>query len=181
MKKLTLSLLALVLLVGCEDIFKTSSPAPQSGGEAPAFTLPTLRGESVSLSEYRGKLVLINFWATWCPPCVEEMPSMEKLYKKMKGKPFEILAVSTIESESAVKEFVKKNGFSFSILLDKDGSVAEKYGVFSLPETYILDRDGKVVENIKGPFQWDTEKAIEYFNSLLEGKKGEELSLRSSQ
>ncbi len=175
MKKLTTSLLALLLLpllVNCENTFNPSSPAPQTGGEAPAFTLPILHGESISLSEYRGKLVLINFWATWCPPCVEEMPSMEKLYKRMKGKPFEILAISTIESESAVKEFVEKNGFSFSILLDKDGGVAEKYGVFSLPETYILDKDGKVIENIKGPFQWDTEKAIEYFNSLLEKKKG---------
>lgn len=122
------------------------------GKPAPDFTLRTLDGKKVSLSELKGKVVLVNFWATWCPPCREEMPLFEKVYKKYKDKGFEILAVSTDSSVEPVKKFVEEFNVSFPVLLD-DGKVSSLYSIQGLPTSFLIDREGKVVKVRLGKYK----------------------------
>jgi len=133
----------------------------------PDFTLPTLDGESITLGELKGKVVLINFWTTWCPPCKEEMPSMERLHKMFKGQPFTILAVDIMEDREKVKSFAETYKLSFPILLDKNGDVSLKYVANVIPTTHIIDRAGKAVGKIVGPRQWDGEDAKAFFDELI--------------
>ncbi|OMP68283.1 redoxin domain-containing protein [Domibacillus epiphyticus] len=122
----------------------------EQGEKAPDFTLKTIDGKEVNLSDYEGKKVLINFWATWCPPCKAEMPHMQSFYD---GEPenVEILAVNLEEKEAKVSEFVKQYELTFPILLDEEGSVGETYEVYTIPTTYLLNEDGTVNQKIIGP------------------------------
>jgi len=131
------------------------------------FSLPALSGETRSLSSFKGKVVLLNFWATWCPPCRAEMPSMEKLYTSLKGKDFEILAVNLQEDPKTVKEFVTKNGYTFPILLDSSGKTGSVYGVRGIPTTYLIDKEGFVVGGTGGGKEWDGTETIEAIGALL--------------
>lgn len=110
---------------------------------APSFTLTTLNGAQVKLEDYRGKKVLLNFWATWCPPCKAEMPAMEKLYNKYSGE-FEILSVN-LDPENDVEGFVKEKNLSFKILLDKKQEVQTQYSIISIPTTYMVDEKGVII------------------------------------
>lgn len=121
------------------------------GQDAPEIALPDLGGEMVSLASLRGKVVLINFWATWCPPCREEMPDIEDVYRRFKDRGFVVLAVNLQEDSGTVAEFVQRLGLSFTIVLDTSGEVSETYRVFSLPTSYFVDRDGVIRDaNIGG-------------------------------
>ncbi len=131
------------------------------------FSLPTLSGETRSLSSYKGKVVLLNFWATWCPPCRAEMPSMEKLYASLKGKDFEILAVNLQEDPKTVRDFVTKNGYTFPILLDSDGRTGSVYGVRGIPTTYVIDKEGFVLGGTVGGKEWDGAEVVEAIGALL--------------
>ena len=135
--------------------------------EAQNFLLPDLNGNRVSLADQRGNVVFLNFWATWCPPCRYEMPSMEKLYNKFKNKDFTILAVNIGENAEQVKAFKESYKLSFPILLDADSSVASFYGAISIPATYLIDRDGYIQGAALGPRDWASEEAFELINSLL--------------
>ncbi len=136
---------------------------------APNFTLPRLNGEIVRLSDYRGKIVFLNIWATWCPPCREEMPAMEKLYQEMKGEAFEILAVSIdAAGAKAVGPFMKQNKLSFPALLDPKGMVKGLYGITGVPETFIIDKDGIINSKIIGPRDWAGSKAVRFFRDLAQ-------------
>ncbi len=137
------------------------------GDSPPDFTLPSLDGGSITLSDLKGQVILLNFWATWCPPCRQEMPSMERLYKKLKDKEFTILAVDIMERPETVKEFVRKFKLSFPILLDTKGEVAGKYMAYSIPITYLVNKDGKAVGKVIGPRQWDGERAMALLDELL--------------
>jgi peroxiredoxin len=138
------------------------------GMPAPNFTLPNLKGKDVSLSKYRGKLVFLNIWATWCPPCVEEMPSMEKLYQALKGQAFEILAVSIDASgKQAVMPFMQKHKLSFPVLLDSAGTLKNLYRTTGVPESVIIDKEGRIIEKIVGPRNWGSPEAIRLFQDLL--------------
>ena len=153
-----------------DSFFSLSNNAPvKPGAPAPNFTFPTLDGKMVSLSDYNGKVVFLNIWATWCPPCREEMPSMEKLYKELKGQEFEILAVSIDASgATAVRPFMKEHGLSFPALLDTGGTIRGLYGMTGVPETYVIDKEGVVKQRIIGPRDWAAPEAIRLFRGLVE-------------
>ncbi len=145
-------LVALMLYLG---LFTNSSHTPSGlapGKSAPDFKLKTLDGKQVSLSGLRGKVVLINFWASWCPPCKEEIPLFEEVYKKYRDKGFEILAISTDSSIDALKDFLKDHKISFTVLLD-NGKVSNLYGIQGLPTSFLVDREGKVVKVKLGKYK----------------------------
>lgn len=131
------------------------------------FSLPLLDGGTARLSAYRGKAVMLNFWATWCPPCREEMPSMEALYRRFADKGLEILAVDCAEPDADVAAFIGKAGYSFPVVLDTTGSAARSYAAQAIPATYILDRSGKIIARIVGSLHWDNPKIIAAFETLL--------------
>jgi peroxiredoxin len=136
---------------------------------APDFTFPGLDGKMVSLSDYKGKVVLVNIWATWCPPCVDEMPSMEKLYQKFKGENFEILAVSIDEPGlKAVAPFMKKSNLTFPALIDSEGTIKAVYGITGVPESFIIDHKGILIKKIIGPVDWAAPNVFQFFNELIQ-------------
>jgi peroxiredoxin len=135
---------------------------------APSFTLKSLGGEEVSLSQFRGKYVLINFWATWCGPCKIEMPSLEALYQQFKNKNFSLLAISNdMFGATIVKPFVKANHLNFTILLDQKLKVSNAFGVTSLPSTFMIDPKGEIIGTLIGAEDWATPSNILYFENLL--------------
>ena len=130
---------------------------------APRFLSMTPEGKKMGNDDLKGKLVVLNFWATWCPPCRLEMPSMERLYQEFKGEGLEIVAINFMEREKAIKSFLKENGFSFPVLLDKKGEIARKYGVHGLPVTYLIARNGNLLARSMGYKDWykpDTRRLI---------------------
>ena len=131
------------------------------------FNLLDLNGTRVILSGFKGKIVFLNFWATWCPPCREEMPSMQKLYTRFKDKDFAMLEVSLNEPASAVKKFFKDYNLTFTALLDSDGELMSPYGIRGIPNTFIIDRDGTIIGKAFGPRKWDDQKAIALFDHLI--------------
>jgi len=136
---------------------------------APDFTFPGLDGKMVRLSDYKGKVVLVNIWATWCPPCVDEMPSMEKLYQKLKGENFEILAVSIDEPGlKAVAPFMKKSNLTFPALIDSEGTIKAVYEITGIPESFIIDQQGILLKKIVGPVDWATPNIFRFFSDLIQ-------------
>ena len=130
--------------------------------------MPDLAGQAVRLSAYRGQVVLVNLWATWCPPCREEMPSMEKLHEKLKDRGFVLLAVSQDEGGiDGVRQFVEQMKLSFRVLVDPDGEVGRKFGVWGYPESFLVDRDGRIVERVIGPRDWAAPAQIAAIEALL--------------
>ena len=150
--------------------FQSANQAPvRVGLPAPDFTFPGLDGEKTSLSDYRGKVVFVNIWATWCPPCVEEMPSMQKLYQKLKGENFEILAVS-IDSQGAkvVAPFMKKYKLTFPALIDYMSTIKRIYKTTGVPESYIIDKDGILAKKVIGPLDWSQPDILRLFQDLIQ-------------
>lgn len=141
---------------------------PRVGNPAPDFTLPTLEGNPVRLSNYGGKVVFLNFWATWCPPCRQEMPSMESLYQRLKGRDFQMLAVS-IDTKGAdrVQSFVATYGLTFSVLLDSNKKVYRLYGLTGVPETFIINKKGDILLKIIGPRDWMKKPWLDYFDRII--------------
>ena len=138
------------------------------GVAAQDFELPALRGDSVKLSDYRGKVVFLNIWATWCPPCREEMPSMESLYQRLKGREFEMLAVSIDrDGEKVVSPFAAKYGLTFPVLLDPDSKTYRLYGLTGVPESFIVDKSGVVIYKIIGPQNWMKKEWLDYFDRII--------------
>jgi len=131
------------------------------------FTLSVLEGETKSLGSYKGKVVFLNFWATWCGPCRLEMPSMEAVYKKFNDKGLEILAVNCAEDKTTVSSYMKSEGYTFPALLDLDGRVSSNYGVQSIPTTFLIDRDGMIILRLVGSIDWDNPKIHAALESLL--------------
>ncbi len=140
----------------------------QVGDEAPNFILRDLAGNAVSLSQLRGKVVLLNFWATWCGPCRVEMPAMEQLYRTLSRREFEILAVSTDSQGATVtRPFQKQMGFTFPILHDSEYRVGLAYGARTIPVTFMVDRQGVVRQKIFGARDWDSPEARDLIHALL--------------
>ena len=130
--------------------------------------MKTLDGKKISLADYNGKYILLNFWATWCGPCKIEMPSMEFLYTKFKSRNFEVLAVSNdIFGAKVVKPFVDAHNMTFTVPLDQDLKVSSRYGVISLPTTFLIDPKGMVIGVINGAQEWDHADTLDYFEGLL--------------
>ena len=130
------------------------------------FTLENLDGKKISLKDFRGKAVMLNFWATWCPPCRREMPSMEKLYSKIDKTKIDIVAVNIQESKSTVSEFIRKNKYTFPVLADEEGKAASIYQIRSIPTTFIIDKKGYVRAQFIGTREWDEKEITDIFNKL---------------
>jgi thiol-disulfide isomerase/thioredoxin len=134
---------------------------------APTFRLSDLTGQVFTLEELQGKIVFLNFWATWCPPCRAEMPGMEKLFQRMQGKDFVMLAINFQEGPEQVQEFIAQFQLHLPALLDTDGTVGTAYKVTGLPTTFILDRRGRIIASVIGPREWDSEASYAFFDHLL--------------
>lgn len=137
-----------------ENIPAVNPSKVQEGRTAPDFQLTTLPGDSVKLSDYRGKKVILNFWATWCPPCKAEMPHMQNFYENNKENGIEILAVNLTDIDKGrtqIEHFVQDYGLTFEIPLDEEGSIGKQYQAFSIPTSYIIDSNGVISKKIIGP------------------------------
>jgi peroxiredoxin len=187
-------ILIFVVLIGSITLFLSlyfiffginrPGPGGDSGSKvdvaAQDFGLPNLRGDYVKLSDYRGKMVFLNFWATWCLPCREEMPSMESLYRRLKNREFEILAVSIDrEGEKVVRPFVAKYGLTFPMLLDPESKIYRLYGLTGIPGTFIIDKKGVILLRIVGAQNWMEKEWLDYFD-VLTAKKQEILPHRDA-
>ena len=131
------------------------------------FTLPDMNGRQVSLKDYRGKVVFLNFWETWCKPCEDELPSMQQLHQTLKGQPFEILAVSIDSDTEPVKKFISAYGLTFTVLHDRNGKIKDQYKTTGVPETFIIDQNGVVAEKVMGPRNWALTSSITSVVELL--------------
>jgi peroxiredoxin len=141
---------------------------------APDFAVPDLAGQAVRLSGLRGQVVLVNLWTTWCPPCREEMPSMQKLYDRLKDRGFVLLAVSQDENgKAAVEPFVRELGLTFPVLVDPEHQVGDRYEVWGYPESFLIDREGRIVERIIGPRDWASPAQVATVERLLETPTGQ--------
>ena len=143
-----------------------TGPAVQ-GEAAPEFTFKDQSGKEVSLSQLRGKVVLVNFWATWCPPCLDEMPSMQQLQRRMANKPFDLLALSVDNSWEPVNRFMKDNGFTLPVYADFDKRISTLYGTHMWPETYIVDKKGKIAYKVVGPKDWTSPEVLKFLDVLV--------------
>lgn len=168
---------ALVLIAAAwvsRDSFRPVGP----GVEAPAFQYSTLDGESLSLEQFRGKVVLVNLWATWCPPCRHEMPSMQRLYDDLRDQPFEILAVSVDARKGEVgpdgreggdvAAFVEEMGLTFPILLNPSGDIQRAYQTTGLPESFLVGPDGVIRRKVAGGTNWDAPAYREQIARMLD-------------
>ncbi len=159
--------IAMALVVAALAGLQWWQRTPGSGYTAADFALPDLDGQTVRLADLRGRIVFLNLWATWCPPCRAEMPSMEALYRRFQGRDFAMLAVSEDTDVAAVRQFVSELGLTFPVLLDTDNRLPGRYGVTGYPETFVINRDGTVLKHVVGPAEWDSPEMIAYFESLL--------------
>ena len=183
MRGATTIVICLLLVVnslgGCSHKEKRDAPAPEDyfkklGIEkaekrisAPDFVLEEPSGKRIHLRDLRGRLVFLNFWATWCVPCREEMPAMETLHREFGAKGLEVLAVNYRESKEEMRKFLDELGLSFTSLLDQQGKVSEQYGAWSLPLSYIIDRNGEFVGKSIGSRDWQSAAGLAFFRGLL--------------
>jgi peroxiredoxin len=160
---------AVLAMGGALILFGQGSAPPLHRGDlAPDFTLST-SGDNrrVSLTDYSGQVVLVNFWATWCKPCEDEMPAMERLYQQMAPLGFELLAVSVDQDQELVSAFVERQALTFPILLDSEQVVTGVYQTMGFPESLLLDRRGRIVERYVGPKPWDQPEYVDRIQRLL--------------
>ena len=158
-----------LLLGALPDLLKSLDLIrPKKLSEAYHFVAATENGKPLRLTDYRGKVVLLNFWATWCPPCREEMPAMQRLYERYKGEGFTVIALS-IDAEGAkvVGPFVREHRLTFPVGLDQKMTVVEKFGVRALPSTFLIDREGRILAMALGPREWDGKDAHALVRSLV--------------
>jgi len=146
----SLALAVMLVALASGVAWSMGSRVPVVGTAVEDFQLVDLSGKMQSLSQYRGKIVLLNFWATWCKPCTTEMPAMQTIYDKLRDKGFVVLAVNELEDDAKVREHIKQYGHTFPVLMDRDNKVANQFGVFGLPVSVFIDQEGRVQEYIKG-------------------------------
>ncbi len=166
------TVLLFLLTIGLAGCYHGSKPS-SIGKAAPDFTIQDA-DRSVTLSQLRGKIVVLNFWATWCPPCVEEMPSLVQMQKQMLGKGVVVLAVSVDDDADDYHRFLKDHGIDLLTVRDPGNKsdlgvtavVASRYGTFKFPETYIIDREGTIRRKFIGPIDWSQAEVVEYLSRL---------------
>ena len=168
-KKNVVKIVVLLLIVGGAIFlaWRLRQPHPVDIGErAPDFTLPALTQGPLSLHNFGRQVVVLNFWATWCPPCVEETPALEKFAEQMRHQGVTVMGVSVDQDGAALQTFAAEQHLSFPILRDPNQSVANRYGTFKFPETYIIDQDGRVAEKLIGPVDWQDPRIITFVREL---------------
>jgi len=166
------TLLVLTVALGVGTIFSSCTRNAEHkiigvGDLAPEVRLQSVDGKTVSLAGLRGKVVLVHFWATWCPPCVEEIPTIERFSQQIHGTNIEVLAISVDENADALKTFLDKNKVHFPVLRDPGGKTAGSYGTVKFPETYVIGRDGIVRYKVIGPMDWSMRSNVEIIRALL--------------
>ncbi len=137
------------------------------GDTAPEFSIRTDSGITVTRSDFGGRLLVLNFWATWCPPCIEEMPSLDQLYKQLKDSGVVVLGISVDEDEQAYRRLLERRKVSFLTARDPAARISSEFGTYRYPETYVIDSRGKVLQKIIGAASWTDERMIRYIKSLL--------------
>ena len=142
------------ILLCCSTVAAGQQLKPWSGGAAPTLALRDLEGSLHRLEDYRGKVVLINFWATWCEPCREEMPSMNRLRASLAGRPFDVLAVNLAESEPRIRRFMEQVPLDFAVLMDRDSAAAKRWQARLLPVSFLLGPDGRIRYSVLGEVNW---------------------------
>lgn len=157
---------AAVLWLFVTPLYRQGEPT-LAGKKAPAFAF-TLDGKAMQLSDLRGKVVVLNFWASWCPPCVEETPALNRLQAVISKQGGMVLAVSVDDSDAEYRKFLRDQNVSFPTWRDPDKKVNLEYGTTIFPETYIIDRDGKISRKVIGPQEWDRGENYAYLESLLQ-------------
>ena len=135
---------------------------------SPEIELPDLQGRQHSLTDYRGNVVLVQFWATYCTPCLTQMPTMNRLLKKMRGKPFSIVTVNMAETPAQLRQFLQEVPVDFPVLMDSDGSTLVRWKVFTAPANFILDRQGKIIFTLYGAIEWDSDEMVSRLSALSE-------------
>ena len=143
---------------------------PEVGHPAPDFTLRNLQGNLEGLVNHKDKVIILNFWATWCAPCLEEMPAFEKLYRRYRSQGLTVLAVSLDKGDfSKVQDFVDSNNLTFPVLIDSDGVAEQLYPSFTIPFTYVIDKDGRVVARVDGAKNWASNETFLALDILIKG------------
>lgn len=148
-----------------EDAFQ--EPVVNVGDTAPEFRITTDGGRRVTRSEFGGKVLVLNFWATWCPPCIEELPSLNAFQKQLGPSGVVVLAISVDRNEKSYRRFLDRAGLSFETARDPGAEVSSSYGTYKYPETYVIDRRGRVVQKHIGPRNWVEEGLLKEIRSLL--------------
>lgn len=139
----------------------------ETGDKAPEFSVTTVSGQKVTNTDFGGKLLVLNFWATWCPPCVEEMPSLNQFAKDMAPSGVVVLGVSIDKNEQAYRTFLQRNRLAFQVTRDPEENISSSYGTFKWPESYVIDRSGKVVQKYIGPRDWSDPQIVNSIRTLL--------------
>jgi len=147
---------------------KAAELRPWSGGATPPLALQDLSGKAHDLADYRGKVVLVNFWATWCEPCRAEMPSIDRLRRSLEGRPFEVLAVNLAEPLSRIEKFVDAMPLGFPLLRDRDSTVSKAWKAKLLPASYLVGRDGRIRYVAYGELDWESDPVRKRVNELLQ-------------
>ena len=175
MRKITVAKWIVIAIAGVGVLWLALHPrahGPVTVGErAPDFTLPGLQSNNVSLAQYRGKVVVLNFWATWCPPCIMETPSLEQFATDLKPDGVTVIGVSVDENGQQLRQFVKQYQLSYPVARDPDAALAHRYGTYKFPETYIIGRDGHVAEKIIGMANWTDPRMISFVKSLTNNRE----------
>jgi len=143
---------------------------PWKGGATPPLELKDLSGQTHRLIDYRGKVVLINFWATWCEPCRDEMPSMQRLKHKLAGKPFVVLAVNVGEFEARIEDFLRKLSLDFTVLRDHSSATMKAWRVKGLPASFVIGPDGRIRYSFTGEFEWTDDKVVKALTDLMRSR-----------
>jgi thiol-disulfide isomerase/thioredoxin len=167
MLQIVLRLLLLFAVLGCAPAFAGSDLKPWTDGPTPQLSLRDLAGQPVNLADFKGKVVLVNFWATWCAPCIEEMPAMQRLRDKLSLAGFEVLAVNYQESQSRIIDFLKKRPLKLTILRDHDGSVRTGWGVRVFPTSFVIDTEQRIRYTVIGEVDWSSSKVESQIRELL--------------
>ena len=160
--------LALAQVAGSGELSQYSAPP---GTEA--FDLPDIKGQQHKLEDYRGQVVLVNFWASWCPPCIKEMPMLERLQQALDEQPFEILAVNVGEQKYRVWKFVELVNFGLPVLLDTRKATFNSWGASVLPTSFLLDRKGNIRYRVVGDIEWDSKEVIDLVEALINEEANE--------
>ena len=169
-RRVTVLILVVAALAGTGRAFAGEAAYAAVPGDkemAPDFTLPSVTGGMVSLSDFRGRWVLLNFWATWCAPCVDEMPGLNRLYRTLKKDGLVMLAVSLDDAPKRVRRFVAREGLSFPVLHDRKKVTKDPYCLFSVPTTVLVAPDGEIKARSAGGRQWDSPEMVRYLRRLM--------------